>query len=79
MTSPLEATVRRGFAKRRRNPAHHAVRLHPPRFGRSRSRLLAAQPVEPAIERKGWGLSDDARLYAQTFAAGFLFVSILIG
>jgi hypothetical protein len=31
----------------------------------------------PAMQR--WTVSDDVKLFAATFAAGFLFVSILIG
>jgi hypothetical protein len=41
------------------------------RFGRGPARL-----VEEVADR---GLGDDLRLFAATFAAGFLFVSILIG
>ena len=46
---------------------------HPRRFGKGQARTvaLAAEPV-PA-------LSDDFKLFAATFLAGFLFVSILIG
>jgi hypothetical protein len=43
------------------------------RFGRGPVRL--AEEVA-GVER---GLADDLRLFAATFAAGFLFVSILIG
>jgi hypothetical protein len=42
------------------------------RFGRGPGRELAAVRVERAI-------SDDLKLFAMTFAAGFLFVSVLIG
>ena len=42
------------------------------RFGRGPARLVE----EVADDR---GLTDDLRLFAATFAAGFLFVSILIG
>ena len=43
------------------------------RFGRGPVRAIAvAAPDERAI-------GDDFRLFAATFAAGFLFVSILIG
>jgi hypothetical protein len=45
---------------------------HPMRFGRGPERVLAA-PAE-----KAW-FSDDVKLFAATFLAGFLFVSILIG
>ena len=50
-----------------------AFALHPRRFGRGRVRALA-MPSEAAF-----GLSDDIKLFASTFLAGFLFVSILIG
>lgn len=52
--------------------ARSAIALDPRLFGRGRMRLLetATKPV--------WRLSDDARLFATTFAAGFLFVSIFI-
>jgi hypothetical protein len=46
---------------------------HPRRFGRAQARtlLLAIEPASP--------LSNDLKLFAATFLAGFLFVSILIG
>jgi hypothetical protein len=43
------------------------------RFGRGPVR------VAPAFEPTSDKLSDDLKLFALTFAAGFLFVSILIG
>jgi hypothetical protein len=43
------------------------------RFGRGPLRAVVA----PAANKRG--LVDDLRLFAATFAAGFLFVSILIG
>lgn len=43
------------------------------RFGRGPVR------VGEQLAEKASGLSDDVRLFAVTFAAGFLFVSILIG
>ncbi|HEY8592959.1 MAG TPA: hypothetical protein VIL42_08880 [Sphingomicrobium sp.] len=48
--------------------------MHPLRFGRGPVRVLAA--AEPA---SGSGIGGDLKLFATTFAAGFLFVSILIG
>ena len=50
-------------------PAHA---LDPRRFGRRSVAVAVAAPARPA-------LSDDLKLFAVTFAAGFLFVSILIG
>jgi hypothetical protein len=41
-------------------------------FGRSRTRVLCAV-------RDEWKVSDDFKLFATTFVAGFLFVSVLIG
>lgn len=46
---------------------------HPTSFGRAPARLLDT----PAATMSG--LSDDLKLFAATFLAGFLFVSILIG
>ena len=41
------------------------------RFGRGRSYRAAARPT-------GSGLADDIRLFALTFAGGFLFVSLYL-
>jgi hypothetical protein len=49
------------------------VAANPRLFGRGPVRSTAAAS-EPAVR-----LSDDLKLFAATFAAGFLFVSILIG
>lgn len=49
------------------------IAANPLQFGRGQARLFE----EPSEER--WSLSDDARLFATTFTAGFLFVAILIG
>ena len=48
------------------------VASHPFRFGRRPAR--ASQERAPTAS-----LSDDFKLFAATFVAGFLFVSILIG
>ncbi len=50
-----------------------AFAQHPLRFGRGPVRILES-PVGTASDR--WG---DIKLFAATFVAGFLFVSILIG
>jgi len=50
-----------------------AFAQHPLRFGRGPVRL-AESPVATATR-----LSTDVKLFATTFVAGFLFVSILIG
>jgi hypothetical protein len=52
--------------------ARSAIALDPRLFGRGQMRSF-----EPA-ETVAWHLSDDAKLFATTFAAGFLFVSIFI-
>ena len=46
---------------------------HPRLFGRGPARVMAAAPQSRMT------LSDDVKLFAATFAAGFLFVSIVIG
>ena len=50
-----------------------AARLQPERFGKGPVRDLATPSPHKST------LSDDLKLFATTFAAGFLFVSILIG
>jgi len=45
----------------------------PKLFGRGQVRVLA----QPAVEQR-WTFSDDMMLFATTFAAGFIFVSIYI-
>ena len=45
----------------------------PRRFGCAPARLIAAPPRPQAL-----GLGDDLKLFATTFAGGFLFVSLLI-
>lgn len=50
-----------------------AFATHPRRFGKRQAFVLTL-PSEPA-----WAYSDDLKLFAATFLAGFLFVSILIG
>ena len=50
-----------------------AFALRRRRFGRGPVRVVAQAAPQPA----DW--LDDLRLFAATFAAGFLFVSILIG
>jgi hypothetical protein len=47
---------------------------HPRLFGRGPIRELSSQPERPA-----WTVGADVKLFATTFVAGFLFVSILIG
>jgi len=52
--------------------ARAAIALDPRLFGRGRMRV-----PEEGRERS-WAIADDFKLFATTFAAGFLFVSILI-
>ncbi|HEU4810124.1 MAG TPA: hypothetical protein VFS69_05640 [Sphingomicrobium sp.] len=49
-----------------------AIALDPRLFGRGQPRLLGGS------EEYSWTPSDDLKFFATTFAAGFLFVSILI-
>jgi len=51
--------------------ARPACAIDPKSFGRGRRRILA--PTEQT------SISDDLRLFATTFIAGFIVVSILIG
>jgi hypothetical protein len=52
--------------------ARRIVAADPRMFGRGPKRLLEA-------DRAKSGISDDFKLFATTFIAGFVFVSILIG
>jgi hypothetical protein len=52
--------------------ARAAIALDPKLFGRGQARVLE-HPAE-----RSWTIPDDVKLFATTFAAGFLFVSILI-
>ena len=52
--------------------ARFSSAANPRLFGRG-------QVLDPSIpEVRDWSLPDDVKLFATTFAAGFLFVSILI-
>jgi hypothetical protein len=52
--------------------ARSAIALDPRLFGRGRMRIVDQR------EERSWSIPDDVKLFATTFAAGFLFVSILI-
>lgn len=54
--------------------ARPAIAIDPKRFGRGRTLMLAA----PVSEARGGGLSDDLKLFATTFIAGFIFVSVFL-
>lgn len=47
---------------------------HPGLFGRGRVRELSAQPAAAR-----WSVNSDVKLFATTFLAAFVFVSVLIG
>jgi hypothetical protein len=49
------------------------IALDPRLFGRRFPGFILGRPEEP-----NWAISDDLKLFASTFAAGFLFVSVLI-
>lgn len=51
-----------------------AIAADPRLFGRGQMRVL-----EQAAAERRWTIPDDLALFATTFAAGFLFVSIFIG
>ena len=50
------------------------IATHPSLFGRGPSRILEARPQPRPLS-----ISPDLKLFATTFVAGFLFVSILLG
>ena len=49
------------------------IALDPRLFGRRSPGFILGDDRE-----RGWSLGDDLKLFASTFAAGFLFVSVLI-
>ncbi|MES2137276.1 MAG: hypothetical protein V4502_09500 [Pseudomonadota bacterium] len=53
--------------------ARPAFALHPRSFGRGQIRQLS----EPEM-RAGWTISSEVKLFATTFVAGFVFVSVLL-
>ena len=53
------------------SPARAAIAIDPRRFGRGRAWQLSATDA-----RLSW--SDDVKLFATTFIAGFVFVSLLL-
>jgi hypothetical protein len=55
-----------------RTPPRCVARVDPRLFGRGQMRILDQR------EERSWSIPDDVKLFATTFAAGFLFVSILI-
>ncbi|MEO8547757.1 MAG: hypothetical protein ABI422_05255 [Sphingomicrobium sp.] len=54
-----------------------AVALDPRRFGRGP--ILCAEPLSARPRKRPSALAKDLRLFAITFAAGFLFVTVWIG
>ena len=53
--------------------ARPSLATSPRQFGRGPVRVLAAAAPAPAFQ-----LSDEVKLFATTFAAGFLFVGFLL-
>ena len=60
------------FQRRRVIAPRRPARFHSRKFGRRKRLIAKAEPV------KKTAVSDDLRLFAATFAGGFLFVSVLI-
>ena len=60
-----------GSHRRARTSPGRPARIDPRRFGRAGARAVCAAAAPPA-------LNSDLKLFATTFAAGFLFVSVLI-
>jgi hypothetical protein len=58
--------------------ARTARAVHPRQFGRGPRRLLGRE-LQPACPAPRASMSDDLKLFATTFAAGFVFVSVFIG
>ena len=54
--------------------ARPAVAIDPRRFGRGRALVLATPAREPSFA----SISDDVKLFATTFLAGFVFVSVFL-
>ena len=54
--------------------ARPASAVHPRRFGRGPYKQVSVQ----AVAARATVLSDDVKLFVTTFAAGFVFVSILL-
>ncbi len=54
---------------------HAAFAIDPRHFGRGPFYLVTAAPKAPALSL---ALKDDVRLFATTFAAGFLFVYMMV-
>jgi hypothetical protein len=52
--------------------ARSASAVHPRRFGRGPRKVLELTPTA------AHPISDDLKLFATTFAAGFIFVSVLL-
>ena len=62
----------RPHPRRRHSLRFHSVRCRARRFGRRAPFTVPAKSVRTSA------ISDDLRLFAATFAGGFLFVSVLI-
>ena len=53
--------------------ARPAIAAHPRQFGRGPMRGVEA------VQAAGTRIGDDLKLFATTFAAGFVFVAVLLG
>jgi hypothetical protein len=54
--------------------ARPAIANDPTRFGRGRALVLATPMPEPSFA----AISDDLKLFATTFLAGFIFISVFL-
>jgi hypothetical protein len=72
MTNTLRASSLAGSGARTAPERRRPPRFRPRTFGRRARFIAAPQPARRTA------ISDDLRLFTATFAAGFLFVSVLI-
>ncbi len=73
MATMPRAVPFRDMSRRPRVGRRLPASLRRRRFGRRRPFTAVSQPARPKA------ISDDVRLFASTFAAGFLFMAVLIG
>jgi hypothetical protein len=72
LARPAIAIETSGHVRARTSPGR-AARVHPRRFGRGQVRNVRS------AESKADSFGADLKLFALTFLAGFVFVSVLIG
>lgn len=75
MRSTHHHIVRPGMAVRRAAPAPRHLRTRASAIGRAPERAY----VPVAETNTAWSISEELKLFGMTFAAGFVFVSVLIG